>query len=139
MYSSEVGGGRVVLPLVAVIAAALVAVGFVDSVWVQSLSFGPLAERERERFGSGLEKADLERAFADELVLADELVETAIPQHVRAVLVDVDAVRRAWRVAIEPNAEGNLPVCSGREDEVRVARVEAVDDAPADILEQDLS
>src|SRR5215471_20231430 len=43
-----------------------------------SISFArPLAERER--FGSGVEKADLERAFADELVLADELVETAIP------------------------------------------------------------
>jgi len=91
-----------------------------------SISFArPLAERERVRFGLGLEKADLERAFADELVLADELVETAIPQHACAVLADVDAVLRAWRVAIKPNAEGNLPVCSGREDEARVARVES--------------
>jgi hypothetical protein len=89
------------------------------------LSLGPLAERERERFGSALKKADLERAFPDELVLADELVETAIPQPDRAVLVDAGAVRRAWRVAIEPSAGGNLRVWSGREDEVRVARVEA--------------
>ena len=99
---------------------------------------GRLPEGEHVRLGAGLEEADLECPFGHSVVLADELVETAVPQHAGAVPVDVESVRRARRRAVEEHAEGNLVVCPRREDEMRVARVEAEGDAAVGSVEQDL-
>ena len=51
-----------------------------------------LPERERVRLGAGLEERDLQRALADRVVLAHELVQPAVPEHAVPVLVDVHAV-----------------------------------------------
>ncbi len=64
----------------------------------QTVSFGgrPIgqtsAERERVRLGTGLEEGDRQRPVADVVVLANELVEAAVPENAVSVGVDVDAV-----------------------------------------------
>ena len=51
-----------------------------------------LPEREHVRLGAGLEERDLQRALADRVVLAHELVQAAVAEHAVPVLVDVHAV-----------------------------------------------
>ena len=76
--------------------------GGVDHPWAPFRSRRePLPEREAVRLSAGLEEGDLERPFADRVVLAAELVETAVAQEAIAVGVDVHAVRRARRLAVE--------------------------------------
>ena len=49
-------------------------------------------EREHVRLGPGLEERDLERPLADRVVLADEVIQAAVPEHAAPVRVDVHAV-----------------------------------------------
>jgi len=50
-----------------------------------------LAERERVGLGAGLEERDLQCPLADRVVLAQELVQPALPEQPFPVLVDVHA------------------------------------------------
>ena len=59
-----------------------------------------LPEREGVRLGAGLGEGQLQRALADGVVLAHELVHAGVPELPVAVLVDVDAVREPWSLAI---------------------------------------
>jgi hypothetical protein len=49
-----------------------------------------LPEGECVRLGAGLVEGDLERSFADSVMLAYELIQAAVPEHAVSVLVDVD-------------------------------------------------
>jgi inositol transporter-like SP family MFS transporter len=51
-----------------------------------------LAERERVSLGAGLEECDLQRALANPVTLAHELIQAAVPEQAVPVLVDVGAV-----------------------------------------------
>src|SRR4051794_3208068 len=51
-----------------------------------------LPERERVSLGAGLEECDLQRALANRVALAHELVQAAFPEQAVPVLVDVRAV-----------------------------------------------
>src|SRR5829696_6475997 len=96
-----------------------------------------LPERERVGAGAWLDEGDLQRPLEDRVVLAHELVEAALPKHAVAVLVDVDACRRARSLAVDEHTEGDRPSGSGRHHEVRVARGEPECDAPAGLFEDD--
>ena len=76
--------------------------------------------------------------FVDRVRLAYELVEAALSENAVAFVVDVDAVCRAWGLAIEEHTEGNRPAPSGRQDEVGVA-VESEGDGSAALIKDDVS
>jgi hypothetical protein len=97
-----------------------------------------LAEREDVRLGAGLEERDLQGLLADRVELAHQLVQAAVPEKAVSVLVDVDPVRGAGSLAVEEHAEGDRASLSGREHEMRVARVEAEADAPPGLPEHDM-
>src|SRR5688572_9416260 len=94
-----------------------------------------LPERERVCLGAGLEEGDFHSPLADSLVLAHELVHAGGPEHAIPILVDVDAVSEARSLSVEAHAERNRLACPRREHEMGVARVEAVDNAPAGLVE----
>ena len=64
-------------------------------------------------------------------MLAHELVHAAVPEQAGPVRVDIHAVRRTRRLAVEEQAKGNWFSRSGRQHEMRVARVESVMLPPA--------
>src|SRR5215207_1859840 len=97
-----------------------------------------LSESERVGLGAWFEEGDLERALADRVVLAHELVHAALPEHAVPLLVDVLAMRRARGLAVEAHAEGNWFSRSGRQHEMRVASVEPEGDGPASLVEHDV-
>src|SRR6516162_7547681 len=97
-----------------------------------------LPEREHVRLGAGLVERDLESPVAHLAVLPHELVQAPLLEQPVAVLVDIDAVRGAGSLAVDQHAEGNRRVRSGRQYEMRVARVEAVGDAPAVPVEHNI-
>ena len=66
-----------------------------------------------------------------------ELVQAALAEQALPGLVDVDPVRAARGLAVEEHAKGNRLSRSGRQHEMRVARVEPVGDAPAGLVEPD--
>src|SRR3954466_3736413 len=97
-----------------------------------------LSESEHVRPGAGLVERDLERPVLDWPRLANELVHAALAEQAVPVLVDVDAVRRARSLAVEEHAERDRVPRFAVQHEVRVARVEAVGDASARLVEHDL-
>jgi len=64
-----------------------------------------LSECERERFNSGIEKLDLELALVDRSRLPDQLIQALLGHAAMAVVVDVSAMGRAHRLAIDEHAE----------------------------------
>src|SRR4051794_36954061 len=78
---------------------------------------------------AGVEEHDLERARGDRAGLADELVHARLGQRALPGLVDVEAVGVAGRPTIEPHDKGDWSArVWRREDQVEVARLEAVRD-----------
>src|SRR6516165_2473851 len=97
-----------------------------------------LPEREHVRLGAGLVEHDLERPVAHLAVLPHELVQAPLPQQPVPALVDIDAGGGAGSLAVDKHAEANRRVRSGRQYEMRVARVEAVGDAPTGPVEHNI-
>jgi hypothetical protein len=60
-----------------------------------------LAEGERVGLDPGTEEGDLEGAVRDGAGLADELVQPLVSHRPVALVVDVDPVRRAWRLSVD--------------------------------------
>ena len=90
------------------------------------------AEGEGVSLDAGIEEADLEGVVGDRAALADELVEPLSRHQALAFGVDISAVAVAGRSAVDGDAEAHgLAVCRGSEDQMQVAGVEPVDDAPA--------
>jgi len=62
-------------------------------LWVERVCrYRWLPEREHVRLGAGLEERDLQRSFADSVVLAHDLVQASVAEQAVPVLVDVHAV-----------------------------------------------
>src|SRR4051794_605645 len=96
-----------------------------------------LPEREDVGLGPGGQEADLERPFADGLLLAHELVQAALAEQPVAVAVDVEAVRAAGGLTVEEDAERDRRLPLRREHEVGVAGMEAERDAAPGVVEGD--
>jgi hypothetical protein len=71
-------------------------------------------------------------------VRAHELVQAPVPEHAVALVVDVQAVRRARSLAIQQHAERNRRSRARRQHQMRVACVEPERDAPTGLVEHDL-
>jgi hypothetical protein len=99
---------------------------------------GYLAECKHVRLGAGLEESDLECPVVDRVVLAHELVEAAVSEHAVSVLVDVDAARGAWSLAVQEHAKANLLGGWWDKDEMGVTHVKPVGDAATGAVELDV-
>jgi hypothetical protein len=96
------------------------------------------AEGEGVGLDARVEEGDLEGALADRARLADELVEPRFGDRAVALVVDVDAVRGARRLPVEPHAEPHgRPPCCRSHDQMEVAGVEAVGDPPVGSVQHD--
>src|SRR3954471_12002447 len=95
-----------------------------------------LAEREDVRAHARSEERNLEGALGDGAGLEDELVHPRLGNDALAGLVDVDAVGITRRLTVEPQGEANRGSRRRRrEDQVEVARLEAVRDRTGGRLE----
>ena len=65
------------------------------------------AEREGERFGSSIQKLDLECAVFDGVLLADQLVQPVFSNLSVSVRVGVYSVVRAGSATVNPHSEAN--------------------------------
>jgi hypothetical protein len=81
---------------------------------------------------AGIQECDLECAVDDRSPLANELVEPSLGDRALAPVVDIATVRFSGWLAVEEDAEGHR-LCgrSGTRDEVKVPRVEPMDDPPS--------
>ena len=64
-----------------------------------------LAEREHEGLDARLGEGDLERPVGDRAALADQLVQPLLIDYALALLVDVEAVSLAGRLAVDEHME----------------------------------
>ena len=104
--------------------------------WLGHWSAPVSAEGERVGLDAGIEKLDLERVVGDRAALPDQLVEPLSGHDALAVGIDIGAVAVAGRRAVDGDAEPHrLAVRPGPEHQMQVARVEAVDDAAALLVE----
>jgi hypothetical protein len=85
---------------------------------------------------AGIEETDLECVIGNGAVLPDELVEPLPGHDALAVGVDIGAMAVTRRRAVDRDAEANrITLARGAENEVKVARVEPVDDAAVFLIE----
>src|ERR1700730_7312379 len=95
-----------------------------------------LAECERKRLHTGIEKLDLELSIPDGFRLADQLIQPRFGTHAVALLVNVNSVNSARRLSIEEHAKSHRLVPNrGLHDEMQIAGVKAVHDPAADGVE----
>src|SRR5919202_329629 len=94
------------------------------------------AEGEREGLHARIEELDLELAVEDGPRLADQLIQPLLGHRALARGVDVAAVRLARRSPVEPHpkADGGASH-GGSQDQVQIARVEAIRDPAAGLVQ----
>ena len=99
-------------------------------------SRGGSAERERKSLHARTEKLDLELSIGDGLRLPDQLVQTLFGHCAVALLVNVNSVRRAWRLSIDQHAKSHGRSWRRRaHDEMKIAGVKAVRDASIGLVQ----
>src|SRR5215211_4806273 len=97
-----------------------------------------LAEGEGVGLDAWVEEGDLEGAVAYGAGLADELVQAWFGDGAVALIVDVGSVGGTHGLAVQVHAEPHrCPWGSRSHDQVQVAGVEAVGDAPVGLVEHD--
>src|SRR5712691_9265392 len=97
-----------------------------------AIPFSRSSEREREGLDAWIEKLDLERSIDNRLRLSDQLMKALFADSAVALIVDVDAVRCAGRLSVDAQSHAHGgSASSGSHDEMKIARVKAVRDAPA--------
>src|SRR5258708_13144809 len=102
--------------------------------WVMDLSVS--AEGECIGLHAGIEEFDLEAAVGDRTALPHELAHPLTPDDAIALGVDIGAMAVARRLAVDRHAKADrLAVRCGAEDEMQVAGMEAIDDAPIPSVE----
>jgi len=95
-------------------------------------SIDRLAERERERFNSRIEKLDLKHAFVDGSWLPNELIETLLGHRAVASVIDVCASSYTCGLSIDEHPETHgRPSRGWSENEVQITRVKPVRDPAA--------
>ncbi|HEX6479240.1 MAG TPA: hypothetical protein VF043_10375, partial [Ktedonobacteraceae bacterium] len=95
------------------------------------------AERERESLHARIEKLDLELPISNGLRLSDQLIQPLVAHRTVALLVNITALSRARRLSIEEHAKahGRSPR-RWSHDQIQIAGVKAVRDAPISLVEQ---
>jgi hypothetical protein len=94
------------------------------------------AERERKHLHARIEKHDLELPIGDGLRLPDQLIEPLCRHRAIAVVVDIQSVRRAGRLAIEEHAKAHGSAPRGQpHDEMQITGVKTVRDAPMGLVQ----
>src|SRR2546423_315379 len=91
----------------------------------------PSTERERECLHTRIEKLDLELSSNDGFGLPDQLIQPLLAHGAVTLSVDVESVRRAWRLTIDAHSESRG--CSSHcrtHDEMKVAGMKAIGDSP---------
>src|SRR4051795_13323126 len=92
----------------------------------------PSTKGEDVRADAGVEERDLEGALGDCTMLADELVHPRLGDAALTGVVDVEPVGMTGRLTVEEHREADRAARSRRrEDQVEVARLEAVRDRAA--------
>src|SRR5262245_10543230 len=100
------------------------------------MSLARLAERERESFHAGAEKLDFELPIDDGIRLPDQLIETLFGHRAVALFVNVNAVGLARRLSIDQHTKlDGCFRCGRAHNQVKIAGVEAIDDAPTSLVQ----
>src|SRR5712691_3030992 len=95
-----------------------------------------LPERERKRLGASFEEFDLELSIADGLRLSDQLIHPLLRQGAVTALVHIGAVGSSWRAPIDEHTKWQgKPSRGWPHDEMKVASVKAVRDAPLRLVQ----
>src|SRR5207248_4799521 len=95
------------------------------------------SERKDISLHARIEKLDLEHSIGNRLGLPDELVEPLFRGRAVALLVDVGPVSIPRRAPIKEHAETYRRSARWRShDQMQIARVEPVDDAPVGLVER---
>src|SRR5690349_24267846 len=94
------------------------------------------AEREAKRLHARIKKLDFKLAIGNWPGLPDQLVQTLFGHRADALFIDIKSMSGAWRPSIDqhPKLDGRSR-CRGTHDEVKVARVKAVDDAAVRLVQ----
>src|SRR6202011_4206845 len=113
-----------------------------STVCIAQLHESPLhggsAERERKGLHVRVEKFDFEESICDGLRLPDQLVQPLLGGPAVALLVDVASVSRAWRPPIDQHSKSHGCSRNSRaHDQMKIASVEAVGDAPIGLVQRD--
>ena len=97
-----------------------------------------LAKCERESLHAGIEKFDFELAISDWFGLSDQLVESLFNHCTVALLVNINSVRRARRLSIDPHAKfhGRSLGCR-TQHEMDIAGVKTIRDASVGPVQRD--
>jgi hypothetical protein len=109
-----------------------------------SRSFPPLlgsgdcsTESECESLHARVKELDLELAISDRLRLPDQLIQTLLGRGAVPLVVHVESVCVAWRLAIDEDAKAHGSAGRrGSHHEMNVTGVEAVRDAPVRLVQQ---
>src|SRR5207244_1272975 len=97
---------------------------------------GASSERKDISLHARIEKLDLEHSIGNRPGLPDELVETLFSGLAVALLVDVGPMSIPRRAPIEQHAETYRRSARGwSHDQMQIARVKSVDDAPVRLVE----
>src|SRR5262245_25905835 len=98
---------------------------------------GGSAECERKNLHARTEKLNFELSISDRLRLSDQLVQPLLGNPAVTLLVNVSSVRRIWRLPIDPHTKshGSTWHCRAH-DEMKVARVKTVRDAPIGLVQR---
>src|SRR6516164_7638132 len=94
------------------------------------------AEREGESFHAQAKELDCELSIGDGLWLPNQLVQTLFGDGTVALLVNVDAVSRAWRLSIDQDAKSHGSFRPSRaHDEMKITGVKTVHDPPVRLVQ----
>jgi hypothetical protein len=96
------------------------------------------AEREAKSLHARIKKLDFKLTIGDWTGLPDQLVQTLFGHRADALFVNVNSVRRAWRLSIDQHPEFHgRSWRRGTHNEMKVARVKTVRDATVGLVQFD--
>src|SRR5262249_14358793 len=82
-------------------------------------------------------KLDFELSISNGLRLSDQLIEALFGDRTVALLVDVNSVRPAWRLSVDPHTKPHGSPGSGRaHHEMTIARMTAINDSPIGLAQR---
>src|SRR5262245_47873220 len=104
---------------------------------MRARQIGRSAEREGKGFNAGIEELDLEQSLGYGLRLPDQLIQPLFGNRTLALIVDVDAVGSAWRLAINEHAKPDRAARRRRShDEMQITGVKAVRHAAVGLVQR---
>src|SRR6478609_2571417 len=94
------------------------------------------AERESKSLRARIEKLDFELSIGDRRRLSDQLIQPLLGHRADALFVDVESMRRSWRLSVDRNAKLHRRSRRRRtHNKMKIARVKAVHDAAVGLVQ----